>query len=169
LNAYTDVKRAIPDSRLLVVGAFDEAEAARFTENGDGRDLTDVHWIGRVPAQELPRYHRTPTLFCAPSTGAESFGIVLLEAMAAGLPVVGSDIPGYRSVMQDGAQGRLVPPGDEMALAQVIRGLLQDPERRARMGACGRATAAMNGLMQGLSLFQAKPASSEEKPAGPRR
>jgi Glycosyl transferases group 1 len=207
LSAYTYVKRVIPDSRLLVVGAFDKEAMARFLENDDGRELSDVHWIGRVSAQELPRYYRTATLFCAPSTGAESFGIVLLEAMAAGLPVIASDIPGYRSVMQDGAQGRFAPPADEMALAEAIRRLLLDPEGRSRMAACGRATAsrydwqvvaprvldyyeelmqarqqctarphalswpgpatdrkvslvssAMNGLMQGLSLLEPKPA-----------
>jgi phosphatidyl-myo-inositol alpha-mannosyltransferase len=103
--------------------------------------LVDVHFVGRVSAEHLARYYRTATLFCAPSTGGESFGIVLLEAMGAGLPVVASDIPGYRSVMRDHLQGRLVPPGDAEALADAIVELLSQPSERARLAQNGRTTA----------------------------
>jgi phosphatidylinositol alpha-mannosyltransferase len=142
LGAYASIKHMVPDVRLLVVGAFGEEDKARFAGYVRAHDLRDVHFIGRVSREELPRYYRTATVFCAPSTGGESFGIVLLEAMAAGLPVVASDIAGYRSVMQDGVEGCLVPPGEEKALAGCIIALLRDPERRERMAAQGRATAA---------------------------
>jgi phosphatidylinositol alpha-mannosyltransferase len=142
LNAYPQIKRALPDARLLVVGAFGKEDQARLAEPFGADGLRDVHWIGRVSSQDLPRYYRTATVFCAPSTGGESFGIVLLEAMAAGVPVVASGIAGYRSVMQDGDQGRLVAPGDESALAEAITGLLRDAEARAHMAARGRETAA---------------------------
>ncbi len=142
LNAYPDIQRAFPDARLLIVGAFAEADRSRWAEEVRTRALRDVHLIGRVSSDELPRYYRTATVFCAPSTGGESFGIVLLEAMAAGLPVVASSIAGYRSVMQDGVQGRLVAPKDEPGLAEAIIGLLRDPEARGQMATRGRETAA---------------------------
>ncbi len=142
LKAYPQIKRAVPDVRLLVVGAYSEEDKARLIEGIGTNALQDVHWIGRVSAQDLPRYYRTATIFCAPSTGGESFGIVLLEAMAAGAPIVASGIAGYRSVMQAGVQGRFVPPEDEPALAEAIIHLLGDPEARSSMAVRGRETAA---------------------------
>ena len=74
-------------------------------------------------------------VMCAPSLGGESFGIVLTEAMAAGLPVVASDIRGYRAVLADGANGVLVPPGDVKALENALYSTLSNPElRRAPLG-----------------------------------
>jgi phosphatidylinositol alpha-mannosyltransferase len=142
LNAYPQIKRSVPEARLLVAGAYTDEDKARLLEQAGAKDLHDVHWIGRVSGQDLPRYYRTATVFCVPSTGGESFGIILLEAMAAGVPIVASGIAGYRSVMQDGAQGRFVAPGDESAFAQAIVTLLGEPETRARMAEHGRQTAA---------------------------
>ena len=79
---------------------------------------------------------------CAPSLAAESFGIVLAEAMAAGVPVVASDLPGYRAVLRDGQAGRLTPPGDPVALADALYDLLQDEDERRRLAAAGSAAAA---------------------------
>jgi phosphatidylinositol alpha-mannosyltransferase len=80
-------------------------------------------------------------LFCAPSIAGESFGIVLLEAMASGRPVVAGDIPGYRSVMTNGKEGLLVPPKDPHALALAIVRLLADPPLRNRLATAGQETA----------------------------
>lgn len=91
---------------------------------------------------ELAEHYRRCDVFVAPSTGQESFGIVLLEAMACARPIVCSDIPGYRQVVDpDGS--RLVPPGDAGPLADTIAELAREPERRRRMGAsnCARAQA----------------------------
>jgi phosphatidylinositol alpha-mannosyltransferase len=142
IRAYRFVKEAIPDARLLVVGAFSDKSKSTFVRYARAAKLRGVHFIGYVPPEELPRYYRTATIFCAPSTGFESFGIILLEAMAAGLPIVASDIPGYRTVVQNGIDGLLVPKGDEQALADAVIELLRDPTRRVQMSEAGKRKAA---------------------------
>jgi phosphatidylinositol alpha-mannosyltransferase len=94
-----------------------------------------------VSDQDLPRYYRSCDIFCAPSTGFESFGLILLEAMAAGKPIVTSDIPGYRTVMADGQEGLMVPPEDDEALSHALIRLLRDRAAREVMGRRGRAKA----------------------------
>jgi len=142
LEAFPRVKRAVPEARLLVVGAFSEEEKAGLAGQIQAEGLNGVHLIGRVSPQDLARYYRTASVFAAPSLGGESFGIILLEAMAAGTPVVASRIPGYQSVVREGIEGILVPPADENALAAALTTLLRDPERRARLAANGRDAAA---------------------------
>ena len=100
-----------------------------------------VHFLGHVPSQELPRWYATGDVFVSPATGNESFGIVLLEAMAAGRTVVASDIPGYRSVVTPDVNGVMFRPGDREALARTLSRLVNDPERRVVLGARGRARA----------------------------
>ena len=142
IRAYPFVKALVPDARLIVVGAFSDEEKAPFLRYARTHRLRGVHFVGLVSPEELPRYYRTATIFCAPSTGFESFGIILLEAMAAGLPIVASDITGYRTVLQNSTEGILVPPTDDEALARAIAQLLRDPAQRAAMSACGKAKAA---------------------------
>jgi phosphatidylinositol alpha-mannosyltransferase len=142
MRAFPHIKKAIPDARLIVCGAFSDKEKAPFIRYTRTGKLRSVHFVGYVSPEELPRYYRTATIFCAPSTGFESFGIILLEAMAAGVPIVASDITGYRSVVENGGEGLLVPPEDEQALARAIIDLLRDPKRRAEMRDCGKKTAA---------------------------
>ncbi len=142
LRAFRQVKEAIPEARLLVVGAFDKEDARPYIEYVWHYRVRGVRFIGYVSWDELPRWYRTAHLFCAPSTGFESFGIVLLEAMASGVPVVASDIPGYRCVIQHGVQGELVPPANVEALAETIIRLLRDPERCRRYAQAGQRTAA---------------------------
>lgn len=142
LRAYRTIKQAIPNARLIVVGAFKDKDKAPFIRYARATKLRGVHFVGYVSPEEIARYHRTATVFCAPNTGFESFGIVLLEAMAAGLPIVASDIAGFRSVVENNCEAILVPPGDEQALAQALIDLLKDPARRADMSQCGRRKAA---------------------------
>lgn len=142
LRAFRRVKEAVPEARLLVVGAFEKEDARPYIQYVWHYRVRGVRFIGYVPGEDLPRWYRTAHLFCAPSTGFESFGIVLLEAMASGVPVVASDIPGYRCVVCHGVQGELVPPGDVAALAETIIRLLRDPECRRRYAEAGRRTAA---------------------------
>ena len=140
LKAYKRVKQEIPASRLIIVGPG--TRLRRKYERQVRRDrLKDVTFVGYVPYEELPRYYKTADIYCSPATGQESFGIVLLEAMAVGKPVVASNIEGYASVVTDGVDGLLVPPKDDKALAQALISLMTDESLRQQMGARGRATA----------------------------
>jgi phosphatidylinositol alpha-mannosyltransferase len=100
-----------------------------------------VRALGRVDDAELRQRLAEADLLCAPSLRGESFGLVLVEAMAAGLPVVASRIPGYVDVVGEEA-ARLVPPGDSGALAAALSDLLSDDELRRRLGEAGRREAA---------------------------
>lgn len=142
LRAYPHIKERIPDARLLVVGAFGDEDKAPFVRYARANRLRGIHFVGWISRQELPRYYRTASLFCAPSTGFESFGIVLLEAMASGVPIIASDIAGYHHVLTDGAEGLLVKPGDEQAIAMAAVTVLNDGTLAARFAAEGRVTAA---------------------------
>jgi phosphatidylinositol alpha-mannosyltransferase len=126
----------MPEVRLIVVGPgeLDEESARIIAERG----LRDVEMVGRVTYEELAAYYQLADVFCSPATGNESQGIVLLEAMAAGKPVVASNIPGYASVLDDGMQGRLINPKDEEEFARVLEQLLRDPVQRLQMGENGR-------------------------------
>ena len=101
-----------------------------------------IDWLGQVSEPEkLDRLARC-SVFCAPSLHGESFGLVLLEAMAAQTPVVASDIDGYNIVVSDNVDGVLVPPGDPAALAHAVQSVVDDPLFRQRLVAGGDARAA---------------------------
>ena len=142
MRAYARVVAAIPHARLIVVGAYTKEDKAPFLQYARTHHLSGIHFVGRVSSADLARYYRTCDVFCAPSIGFESFGIVLLEAMAAGKPIVASDIAGYRTVLEDGQEGLLVEPKDESALAEAVVQLLRDPGLRRQMGERGRLKAA---------------------------
>jgi phosphatidylinositol alpha-mannosyltransferase len=136
LKAYRLLRREGRVCRLLVVGQGpQEREARRYVMT---RRLGGVELLGRVSDDEKARWFATADIFVSPATGRESFGIVLLEAMAAGRAIVCSDIHGYKGVVRRGEQALLVPPGDARALAEAIGYLLDHPEERARMGRAGR-------------------------------
>jgi phosphatidylinositol alpha-mannosyltransferase len=140
LQAFRQVKEEIPDCRLIVVGPG--TRLRRKYERYVARSgLKDVVFVGLVAYDELPRYYKTADVFCAPAIGSESFGIILLEAMAMGKPIVASNISGYASVISNGVDGLLVPPGDKDSLAQALISLLGDESLRQEMGARGRAKA----------------------------
>ena len=141
LQAFPYVKEEFPQARLIVVGAYRKKEMARHLRYVREHHLTGVKFVGNVSDEDLPRYYRSCHVFCAPSTGFESFGIVLLEAMAAGKPAVASDIPGYRDLLEDGREGLLVERKNERALAKAITRVLRDPGLQEKMGAEGRIKA----------------------------
>lgn len=139
LRAMGAVWEKVPGARLVVVGRGPLLDDYRALV--ERRHVSAVEFKGFVPSEDLARYYRSCDVFCAPSTGQESFGIVLLEAMAAGKPIVASDIPGYRQVVNHGIEGLLVPPKDERALADALVKVLTSPELRTHMGDAGRARA----------------------------
>ncbi len=141
MRAFPYIAEFLPDARLIVVGAYEKEDKEPFVRYARMHHLSSVKFVGRVSGEELPRYYRTCDLFCAPSTGFESFGIVLLEAMAAGKPIVATDIPGYRSVLTHGQEGLLVEPENEHALADAIIWLLQNPAAGREMAERGRRKA----------------------------
>lgn len=141
LAAFSHVKKAVPEARLIVAGVYEKADKEAFVSCVRRHRLRDVRFVGFVSEEDLPRYYRTCDVFCAPSIGFESFGLVLLEAMAAGRPIVASDIAGYRTVVRNGEEGLLISPGDEEALATALISLLRDPVRRQRMGERGQVRA----------------------------
>ena len=135
LKAYRILRRTGYDCRLLLVGGGpQEREARRYVAT---RRLQGVEFLGRVSDDERNQLFRTADVFCSPATGRESFGIVLLEAMAAGAPIVASDIHGYKGVVRRGREALLVPPKDHKELAAALGRLLRDRELAASMAASG--------------------------------
>jgi phosphatidylinositol alpha-mannosyltransferase len=138
LRAFERIASEVGEVHLLVAGDGRDRVLLRSLP-GDLRSR--VLRLGTVPHEVLTRYHAAADVFVSPATGQESFGIVLVEAMAAGVPVVASDIAGYREVVRDGLDGLLVPPNDPNALAAAIRRVLSEPELAASLKAAGRSRA----------------------------
>jgi phosphatidylinositol alpha-mannosyltransferase len=122
--------------RVIVVG--NDSFRGRFLPRLPRR--VDVHFAGVVGRDLLPRYFTTGDVFCAPAIGRESFGIVLLEAMASGIPVIGSSIPGYLTVLADRWNSLAVPPKDPGAIARAIIEIAEDPALKARLRENGLRT-----------------------------
>lgn len=133
------VERSRARARLLIVG--DSTLRGRFEAQVPGAVRRHVHFLGHVPSADLPRWYATGDIFVSPASSNESFGVVLLEAMAAGRPVVATDIPGYRSVIVPGENAEAFPPGDVKTLARTLLHLIEDPARREALARRGRARA----------------------------
>jgi phosphatidylinositol alpha-mannosyltransferase len=140
LEAYMRAKRETPNSRLIIVGPGTRW-SRKYEKQARRSGLPDVIFTGRVSYAELPRYYKAADVVCCPATGRESFGIILLEAMAAGKPIVASNIKGYADVMTHGFEGLLVPPRDEKRLAEALVSLITNGALRQEMGARGRMKA----------------------------
>jgi phosphatidylinositol alpha-mannosyltransferase len=128
LDAFAGLER---DAVLWVASSGPQTSSLR------ARRVPDVEWLGRVSESEKAARLRGATIACAPSIEGESFGVVLLEAMAAGTAVIASDLTGYRAVARGDNEARLVPPGDVAALRGALRDLLDDPGERERLAKAG--------------------------------
>jgi phosphatidylinositol alpha-mannosyltransferase len=139
LEAMRSVVRTHPGAQLLIAGRGDAAELRRLV----GEDLQPhVSLLGELPEADKAAFLRSVDVYCAPNLMGESFGVILIEALAAGAPIVASDLDAFASVLQGGAAGVLVPRGDSNALARALCELLADPERRAELSARGATVAA---------------------------
>jgi phosphatidylinositol alpha-mannosyltransferase len=136
LEAFGMLKWEHPNVRLMVVGPGNlDKDCHRVLGE---RNLQDVVFLGGVPYEDLPSYYASAHICCAPATGRESFGIVLLEAMAASRPIVATSIEGYSCVVTHGEQGMLVPPRDSASLADALAHLVDDEDLRGQMGSNGK-------------------------------
>ncbi|MFF3513722.1 glycosyltransferase family 4 protein [Streptomyces sp. NPDC002573] len=136
MKALPKILAARPDTRLLVAGRGDEEEAVAALP----ADLRPrVEFLGMISDEDKARFLRSVDLYVAPNTGGESFGIVLVEAMSAGAPVLASDLDAFAQVLDQGAAGELFANEDADALADAALRLLADPERRAELRARGSA------------------------------
>ncbi|PRC44666.1 alpha-(1-2)-phosphatidylinositol mannosyltransferase, partial [Mycobacterium sp. ITM-2017-0098] len=133
LGALPAVVDRFPDVEILVVGRGDEDQL----RTGAGALAHHLRFLGQVDDVAKASAMRSADVYCAPNTGGESFGIVLVEAMAAGTAVVASDLDAFRRVLDDGEAGRLVAVDDSAALADGIVDVLSDEAARARYIACG--------------------------------
>jgi phosphatidyl-myo-inositol alpha-mannosyltransferase len=143
LRAYEFMNARVPKSRLIIVG---DGPLHGQVESYIARHrLPNVVMAGFVPDTVLPRYYCSADIFCAPATGAESFGIVLLEALASGLPVVATEVEGYMSVLEPGRDSLTVQPKGWAELGSALIILARDADLRRRMGAYGREKASRFG------------------------
>jgi phosphatidylinositol alpha-mannosyltransferase len=134
LRAFEALREQVP-ATLTLVGASPE-EVAHLTLDDRG-----VRALGKVSEERKLAELARADLLCAPSLGGESFGMILTEAFAAATPVLASDIAGYRDVVRDGIDGRLVPAGEPLALAEALRRLALDRSARERMARAARERA----------------------------
>jgi len=123
-----------PELRVLIAGRGD---AEGFRAELPDRIADRFELLGQVSEPDKARLLHSVDAYCAPNTGQESFGVILLEAMAAGTPIVASDIEAFRRVLAGGAAGRQFPVGDPAALAEALRDVLDDVALRARLVAAG--------------------------------
>jgi phosphatidylinositol alpha-mannosyltransferase len=142
LEAFLLLLQCGREVRLIVVGPGEPdriCSSLISAINDSRRDL--LRLVGAVSDDDLPRYYASADVFCSPATGGESFGIVLLEAMAAGAPVVASDIDGYRDVVTGQLNGLLVSPREPWTIADAIVRLIDNPDLAKRLSGGGKQVA----------------------------
>jgi phosphatidylinositol alpha-mannosyltransferase len=136
LSAFVLLSEERPGLRLLIAGPGDIEEALEKVPPAL-RDRVVV--LGQVSEEDKIRVYHSVDVFCAPNTGGESFGMVLTEAMAAGAPIVASDLDAFRMVLRGGEAGELFATGDPAGLARAAARLLDDPARRDELSAAARS------------------------------
>jgi len=160
------------DLELLIAGRGDAAE---FRAGLPSALRPHIRLLGQVGEPDKARLLRSVDVFCAPNTGQESFGVILLEAMAARAPIVASELDAFRRVLGGGAAGELVAVGDGEALAAALAAVLDDPRRRARLTSAGAAVVAqydwsviVTAVLRVYELAIAGAQGAAPKAAGPK-
>ncbi len=150
LRVLLAAMRQLPQAQLIVAGPVSDQTRSAAPGN--------VKFLGPLPHSKVPELMVAAGCAAFPALGGEALGLVLIEAMAAGLPVAASDIAGYRIASQDGRASLLSEPGDPAALAEHLRQLLSDPDLRAAITANGRSSAdrfdAQGVALQHLELYR---------------
>ena len=134
LDALPIISRFVPDLRVLIAGPGDSEEVLAKV---DPQLRHRVEFLGKISEEEKADFLASISLYIAPNTGGESFGIILAEAMAGGAAVVASDIPAFASVLGDGEFGALFESENSESLAKVIIDLMRDHEKRKSLAAAG--------------------------------
>lgn len=135
LKAFSLISEQYPRCRLIIVGGgWLKNYYKIYLSNGLSKK---VFFEGYVSRADLPRYYASSDIFCAPAIGGESFGIVLLEAMASGKPIVASDISGYNELIQNGKEGILVAPENPKAIMEAVIKLINHKDLRKKLGENG--------------------------------
>jgi len=136
IDAIKGLRATVPGCRLVVAGEGPQRRSAEVRANELGL-AEAVTFVGRVADEDLPGFYAGADVYCSPALGGEALGIVLLEAMASGTPVVASDIPGYDETVRRDVDGLLVAPGDSHALAAALADVLRDHDLAARLARSG--------------------------------
>lgn len=139
VRAFARLQHQYPRLRLVIGG--DGPERAALQQLARELSLERVLFLGYVSAEDLPRLFASADLFCAPATYAESFGIVLIEAMAAGLPIVAAANAGYAGLLASHPGNLLVSPGNDRALAGAIAAFVEQPDYARAVGSRNRSAA----------------------------
>jgi len=139
VEAIPALRERVPDARIVIAG--DGPLRRRLEEAVPAAHRDAVTFTGRFPDDDRLRLLADAAVVCLPAIGGESFGIVLVEAMAAGRPIVASAIPGFAAVARAGLDAVLVPSGDARALADGVAGLLADPAKATALGRSAREAA----------------------------
>jgi phosphatidylinositol alpha-mannosyltransferase len=168
LRALTTVLDTHPGTRLLVAGPGDPADMLK---GADPRAAAAVEILGTVSDEDKASLLRSVDAYVAPHLGGESFGIVLVEAMAAGAPVIASDLAAFAAVLDEGRTGVLFETGSEEGLARAVLDLLADPERRERLGRAGLERARIYdwGVVADriMAVYETVIAGADGEPDGP--
>ena len=134
LDALPIISRFIPDVRVLIAGPGDSDEVL---EKVDPQLRDRIEFLGKISEAEKADFLASISLYIAPNTGGESFGIILAEAMAGGATVVASNIPAFADVLGDGQFGALFESENSESLAKVVIDLLRDQEKRKELASAG--------------------------------
>ncbi|MEX2237978.1 MAG: glycosyltransferase family 4 protein [Dehalococcoidia bacterium] len=144
LRAFAQVRQEVGNVRLVVAGQHSKLTRG-YMDWVQRKHVEDVLFTGYVSDADVPRYYRTADIYCAPNIGNESFGLVLIEAMACGTPIVASNIEGFADVVTHGVEGLLTTPEDQDALAAALLQLIKSPDVREEMAKRGRERAQQYG------------------------